>query len=89
MGTGCAISLIPQLSCMPLPAQRKSCVLQAVAHDYVNTMCCYDQPSEEMLWEASSSYGADGHFICSSVFVNEEGEGTRGRDTDFVIFVSL
>lgn len=74
---------------MPLPAQRKSCVLQAVAHDYVNTMCSHDQPSEEMLWEARSSHRAGGYFICRSMFVNEEAEGTRGRDADFVIFVRL
>lgn len=74
---------------MLLPAQRKSCVLQAVAHDYVNTMCSYNQPSTELLWEASSSYGADGYSVCRSVFMNEEREGTRGRGTDFVVFVCL
>lgn len=35
-GTGCTISSISQLNYMPLLAQWKSCVLQAVAHDYVN-----------------------------------------------------
>lgn len=79
------ISLILQLNYMPLPAQPTSCVLQAVAHDYVNTMCSCDQPSEEVLWEASSSCRAGRHFICSSAFMDEEGEGTRGRN----IFVCL
>lgn len=36
LGTGCTISSISQLNYMPLLAQWKSCVLQAVAHDYVN-----------------------------------------------------
>lgn len=45
--------------------------------------CSCDQPSKEMQWEASSSWQTP------STFVGEEGEGTRGRDTNFVICVCL
>lgn len=59
---GYMVSLPSQLSSMPSPAQRKSCVPHTVARDYVNMSCSYTQPSEEMLREARSSCRAHRYF---------------------------
>lgn len=77
-GTGCTISSISQLNYMPLLAQWKSCVLQAVAHWLCKSMCSCDQPSKEMQWEASGSWQTI-HRSALHSWVRREKE--RGAET--------
>lgn len=63
-------------------------VLQAVRCPWLcKSMCSCDQPSKEMKWEASSSWQRLSQKCIT--FMGEEGEGTRGRDTNFIFCVCL
>lgn len=87
LGAGCTISSISQLSYVPLLAQWKSCVLQAVAHDYVNQCALVTSQARS----CSGRPAASGrHYPQKCItFMGEEGGGMRGRDTNFVICVCL